>query len=117
MKSPMIRRSTRWLIAALFLALGGCVAVGDGYYGDDGYYGGTTVGYSAGFYEPFGYDYGGWHPGYRVGPPRGRYDHPARLDSHPTNLAYHPALPSRSVPSIPTRSRGEQSSRGGRNGH
>jgi hypothetical protein len=36
-----------------------------------GYDGGGGVGYVGGFYEPGGYEYGGWGPGYRVGPPRG----------------------------------------------
>jgi hypothetical protein len=29
------------------------------------------AGYDAGYYEPWGYDYGGWGYGYRVGPGRG----------------------------------------------
>jgi hypothetical protein len=49
------------LIALLTLA--GCVV--GGYGGDAG------VGYVGGVYEPGGYEYGGWGPGYRVGPPRG----------------------------------------------
>jgi hypothetical protein len=35
------------------------------------YEGGVSVGYVGGFYAPGGYEYGGWGPGYRVGPPRG----------------------------------------------
>jgi hypothetical protein len=129
MTIAVVRRSTLWLIAVLFTALAGCVAVGGydgGYYG--GYDGGATASYGVGFYEPFGYDYGGWQPGYRVGPPpRGGYDHPARTDSHQSQPTYHPAPPSRSVPSIPVQSRGGQShggqssggqpSGGGRSGH
>jgi hypothetical protein len=49
------------LIALLVLTA--CVV--GGYGGDDG------VGYVGGVYEPGGYEYGGWGPGYRVGPPRG----------------------------------------------
>jgi len=45
-------------------ALDACV-VGGGYDDDVG------VGYVGGVYEPGGYEYGGWGPGYRVGPPRG----------------------------------------------
>jgi hypothetical protein len=41
-----------------------CLVAG---YGD----GGASVGYIGGVYEPGGYEYGGWGPGYRVGPPRG----------------------------------------------
>lgn len=91
--------TTRWLgkgfLVALLIALGGCAAPGVGYdygedyYGTDGYYGGASIGYGVGYYEPLGYDYGAWHPGYRIGPPpRGKLDHM----SHP-------------IPSIPTRPR------------
>jgi hypothetical protein len=117
MKIAVIRWSTRGLIVVLFTALSGCIGVGGGYYGGDGYDGGATVGYGVGFYEPFGFDYGGWGRGYGVGPPpRGGYEHPARSTSRPSQPAYHPASPSRSIPSIPTQPRGGQSSRGGRSG-
>jgi hypothetical protein len=59
------------------------------------------VGYVGGYYEPYGYEYGGWGGGYRVGPGRGgdrRGDHP----SH----SYRPAPASRPTPSIPRESRG-----------
>lgn len=49
------------LIALLMLAA--CVTGGFG--GDVG------IGYVGMDYEPGGYEYGGWGPGYRVGPPRG----------------------------------------------
>jgi hypothetical protein len=111
MKIAVIRRSARGLIVVLFMALAGCVAVG-GYDSGYGYDGAVTIGYDVGFYEPFGYEYGGWQPGYRVGPPP-RSGYPARSDSHPSHPAYHPASPSRSIPSIPTRPRGGQSNRGG----
>ena len=56
-----------WLLGvlggALVLLLPGCVAGGGG---------GVDVSYGADFYEPLGYEYGGWGRGYRVGPPRGR---------------------------------------------
>lgn len=61
------------------------------------------VGYDAGYYEPYGYEYGGWGGGYHVGPGRGgdrRGDHP----SH----SYRPAPASRRTPSIPSRSRGSR---------
>ncbi len=57
----------RWTFGAalltLLLAIGACAVtgVGVGYEGD----------YVGGVYEPYGYDYGGWGRGYRVGPPRG----------------------------------------------
>jgi hypothetical protein len=61
------------------------------------------VGYVGGYYEPYGYEYGGWGGGYRVGPGRGgdrRGDHP----SH----SYRPAPASRPTPSIPHGSRGHR---------
>ena len=48
------------------LALTGCVVGGGGGYDDT-----ANVSYGVGFYEPLGYNYGGWGPGYRVAPPRG----------------------------------------------
>jgi hypothetical protein len=52
------------LMAAIALPLlQACAVTADGYGGD--------VGYVGGFYEPYGYEYGGWGPDYRVGPPRG----------------------------------------------
>jgi hypothetical protein len=74
------------------------------------------VGYVGGYYEPYGYDYGGWGGAYRVGPGRccehrddhghdghdGRGDH-GRGGHAP---AYRPAPAGRSAPSIPGHSRG-----------
>jgi hypothetical protein len=112
MKIARIRRSILALVVVISLALGGCVV--GGYGGGYGYDDRSTVGYGVGYYEPSGHDYGGWGPGYHAGPPpRGGYEHPAQSDSHP---AYHPASPSRSVPSIPTQSRGGQSNKGGQGG-
>jgi hypothetical protein len=95
----------RWLRCAFGIAvltlLQACVAGGGGYY--EG--GGAEVSYGADFYEPYGYEYGGWGPRYWVGPPRGgdhRPDHDHRGGSPP---AYRPAEPSRSMPSIPSRQR------------
>jgi len=72
-----------------------------------------SVGYDGGYYEPYGYDYGGWGVGYRVGPGRccdHRDDH--RDDHHDVGRdrpghapAYRPAPAGRSAPSIPSRSR------------
>jgi hypothetical protein len=93
-----------WLLgvlgAALVMLLPGCVAGGGGDYD-----GGVSVSYGADFYEPFGYEYGGWGPGYWVGPPRrgGGWHH--RDYGGGRGPAYHPAAPSRSMPSIPSRHR------------
>jgi hypothetical protein len=89
----------RWIAAGLgalaLTLLNACEVSGVGVDGTVG------VGYVGGYYEPYGYDYGGWGHGYRVGPGRGddrRGDHP----SHP----YRAAPPTRRAPSIPGRPRG-----------
>jgi hypothetical protein len=64
------------------------------------------TGYGVNFYDAGGYAYGGWGPGYGVGPPRRGGDR-GRPDSHAApHTAYRPASPSRSMPSLPSRSRG-----------
>jgi hypothetical protein len=75
-------------------------------------------GYVGGYYEPYGYEYGGWGRNYHVGPARGGGhvdehggehggarggEHPAAPSHAP---AYRPAPAGRSAPSIPGRSRG-----------
>jgi hypothetical protein len=87
----------RWLMfglgACALTLLNACEVTGVGVEGTVG------VGYDAGYYEPYGYDYGGWGPGYLVGPGRGgdrRGDHPH---------SYRPAPASRPTPSIPRGSR------------
>ena len=60
------------------------------------------AGYVGGVYEPSGSDYGGWGPGYHVGPSRGG----ERREEHSSNHAYRSAPPSRPSPSIPSRQRG-----------
>jgi hypothetical protein len=76
------------------------------------------VGYVGGYYEPYGYDYGGWGGAYRVGPSRcceHRDDHGHDGHGHDGRgdqgrgghaPAYRPAPAGRSAPSIPGRSRG-----------
>jgi hypothetical protein len=76
--------------------------------------GGGEVGYVGGYYEPYGYEYGGWGRDYHVGPARGgergNDRGGARGGEHgggPTHApAYRPAPAGRSAPSIPGRSRG-----------
>jgi hypothetical protein len=68
-------------LVTLLAVLAACVAAG--------YDGAVGVGYVGDYYEPGGYGYGGWGPGYRVGPP-GR-----RGDGHPAPGG------GRSAPSIP----------------
>ncbi|MGB6485589.1 MAG: hypothetical protein WBE91_01770 [Steroidobacteraceae bacterium] len=77
----MLRNWTMIAAAGLLalVTLSACVATG--------YDGGPGFGYVGGYYEPAGYDVGGWGPGYRVGPPRG-------------------AVRGRGAPSIPHAARG-----------
>jgi ABC-type amino acid transport substrate-binding protein len=90
--------TTPWIVGLALLALAtlhACAVTGVGVDGSVG------VGYDAGYYEPWGYDYGGWGGGYRVGPGRGgerRGGHPAR--------GYRPAPGGRPSPSLPGRARG-----------
>jgi len=88
----------RWKLGTLgiFMLAGvyACVATGVGYDG------GVGVGYVGGYYEPYGYDYGGWGGGYLVGP--GGHGERGRPASHP----YRAAPAGRGSPSIPSRSRG-----------
>ena len=62
---------TRWMAAGLWAVamtlLNACTVTGVGVEGSADY----GAGYEAGYYEPWGYDYGGWGYGYRVGPGRG----------------------------------------------
>jgi hypothetical protein len=84
-------------------SLAGCVV--------GGYGGGVGLGYVGGVYEPGGYEYGGWGPGYRVGPPRG--------DEHGHGGDEHGPGRGRATPSIPhdARHSGGGGHRGGGNGH
>ena len=111
------RRSARRLILVLLLAFGGCTGMGGGYYDDaDGFENMGAIDYPMGFYEPYGFGnfygpygyYGGWLPGYRVGPPPpGGYSPPGHtVPSVPTRPFEHFAPAGRRIPSIPMRSRG-----------
>jgi len=77
----------------------GCVVAGGGY----GYDGNVGVGVGVDYYEPVGGYYGNWEPGYQVGPYR---DGGRRFDGDRGSHAYRSAPGSRSMPSIPSRSRG-----------
>jgi hypothetical protein len=63
MKVMRIRWTAAGLGAVALAMLTACEVTGvDGTVG---------VGYVGGYYEPYGYEYGGWGAGYRVGPGRG----------------------------------------------
>jgi len=99
MKAAVKRAFTAALGAAIFTLLQGCVVGGGGYY--EG--GAVGVSYDADYYEPYGYEYGGWGGRYRVGPPRGGEHRPDGGGRQAPS--YRPAAPSHSMPSIPSRSR------------
>ena len=80
------------MLALVLAALGGCAAVGVGYGGPVG------SAYIGGYYEPYGYPYGGWGPGYRVGPPRGGVHR-----APPRQRPYRAAPGNRPTPSLPSR--------------
>jgi hypothetical protein len=98
-----------WLIllAPLAMVPSACtVESGYGY----GYGGGANIGVGVDYYEPSGFDYGGWGPSYRSGPPRGGsrpFGGGGRGGSH----AYRSAPASHAMPSLPSGARG-----GGRGG-
>jgi hypothetical protein len=66
-----------------------------------GYDGDVGGGYSPGYIQPYGYDYGGWGDGYLVGPGRG-----GDRRGPPSGHSYRSAPQSRPTPSIPRASRG-----------
>ena len=85
------------LIAGASLAVVcACAVGGPGY---DGYEG---AGYVGGYYEPWGYDYGGWGRRYRVGPPRGGYGRDGGHGS-PGGRPTHGGRPAPSIPGRPRR--------------
>jgi hypothetical protein len=94
----------RWVAAGLgavvLTFLNACAVTGVGVDGSVG------VDYDAGYYEPYGYEYGGWGGGYRVGPGRGgdRRGGDRRAGGPPRS--YRPAPASRPTPSIPNHPRG-----------
>jgi hypothetical protein len=105
-----------WLIAGSFIGLllimpTGCAVEGVGYSGSYGY------SYGADYYEPFGFDYGGWGNSYYVGPYRSGGFRGGDHGSHAGTHAFRPAPGSHGVPSIPSGSRGGgHGGRGGRAG-
>jgi hypothetical protein len=106
MKISLLRGTTA---AGLFaVLLSGCVVPVGGGYAEDG---GVSVGLGVDYYEPFGAVYGGWGPGYRVGPYRGGDYRQERGGGREAPHAFRPAPASHSMPSIPSRSRSGGGSR------
>jgi len=105
----MIILFVRWSAIAFMLGLfmtlsPGCVVSGDGY----GYGYGGSVDIGVDYYEPFGV-YGGWGPGYRVGPFRDGGHRLSHGGGHPRPHTYKAPPASHSIPSIPSRSRSGRS--------
>jgi hypothetical protein len=65
----------------------------------DGVGGSVGIGYVGGYYEPYGYDYGGWGPGYAVGPYRGGHGDFHHDRGHAP--AFRPPAPHHPMPSLP----------------
>jgi squid-like protein/heterogeneous nuclear ribonucleoprotein A1/A3 len=99
--SPVRGLACVLLLAGVAVLSGGCVAEG-GY----GYAGGVGVGMD--YYEPVGAIYGGWGPGYLVGPGRGG---PYRGGGGGVAHSYRSSPAGHSAPSIPS---GGRSGGGGR---
>jgi hypothetical protein len=102
LRSPVCRSA---LIAGAALIIVSACAVGVGGYGDGGGYAGADVGYVGGYYEPYGYEYGGWGHGYRVGPPRGGVGHVGGAGP-PRGRPPGGARPAPSIPGRPRRCAG-----------
>ena len=96
----LLRWSAIAFVIGLFIVLSTGCAVTAGGYGYDG-----DVGIGLDYYEPYGADYGGWGPGYRVGPFRDGANRQNRGGGQSSAHAYRSAPASRSMPSIPSRSR------------
>jgi hypothetical protein len=98
----LLRRSATALVLGGLIALpSACVAPGPGSgpaYDDN-------MGVGVDYYEPYGYDYGGWDSGYAVGPYRdhGHNGEPGR--GNPGPHSYRSAPASHSMPSMPSASR------------
>lgn len=106
------RRTAGLGVACFSLALAACIGF-SGYGDDDGEGAPGYAGYVGGYYEPWGYEYGGWGENYWVGPPRGRVAggdrgyHDGYGRGRPmSDAGGRPRGGRRPVPSIPHRPRG-----------
>ena len=96
------------VVGTLMVLSAGCVLpVGGGYGYDDG------GGIGAGYYEPYGVDYGGWGPGFQVAPFRGGGHRSNGGGGHASAPAYRSAPGSRSMPSLPSHGGGGRGGGGG----
>ncbi len=118
MKNRHARARTALLVPLLgtLTACVGTVGYGGGYGSayEPGYYDNGGIGYVGGYYQPYGYDWGGWGPGYHVGPPRGGERSVGQAGGYDRGSARH-GSPGRTIPGIAHGSRdgGGRSSHGG----
>jgi hypothetical protein len=104
MNASMLRRPTLASLLGLVVVLASACAVGVGGYGY-GYEDSVHLGVD--YYAPYGIDYGGWGPGYRVGPYRGGQRRPEHVgDGRHSPRAFRSTPPGHAIPSIPQRSAG-----------
>jgi hypothetical protein len=111
MNAPLQQRFAGWLsVGLLVIALLGCTVTGGGLAYDG------TVGVGLDYYEPLGFDYGGWGPDYGIGPYHDGGRRPDQGRGIAPGHAFRPAPSSHSMPSIPShaRSGGGRSAGGGR---
>jgi len=125
MNTLLLRRSAISFVIGMLTILSSNYAVADEIYIDASscsaaggiYEDGICIGLN--YYEPYGTVYGGWGPGYYVGPYRNggnrrndnRYRRSGHEGGHSSEHAYRSAPASRPMPSIPSHSR--SGSRGG----
>jgi hypothetical protein len=91
------------LVSSIALVgLSSCAVTGVGVDGTVG------VDYVGGYYEPWGYDYGGWGPGYAVGPWHDghRFGGPGFHGGGRPPPHFRPGPVGRPMPSLPGRPRG-----------
>jgi hypothetical protein len=92
--------ATALAAASLLVLVSGCIVSGGGY--GPGY--DVSLGAGLDYYEPRGDFYGGWPPGYQVGPSR-EGGHRADRAGQRAAPTYRPAPPGQPIPSLPTRTR------------
>lgn len=98
MNIKFLRWSAGVVLAGLFMLLSsGCAVYGGGY----GYESNVGIDY----YEPFGVDYGGWGPGYRVAPFHDGGGHFDRRGGVGRTHSFRSPPASRGMPSIPHQGR------------
>jgi hypothetical protein len=99
----MIRLQTRGALIALLIGLNTSFLLASCAVTDGGYAYSTEVRIGVDYYDPWYGDYGGWGPGYRVGPPRQIMPRPSYDWGHQAPRGFRPAPGAHPIPSIPSR--------------